>query len=74
MKDKYDPQVGEIWYFETTHKHFLFVSREKPKPSMSSYKWFYKLHCLETGEIDYTYHGNMNAHGEGWFRKVSSVC
>jgi hypothetical protein len=71
MKDKYNPEVGEIWWFETTQTHYLIVSKEKPKDSMLSYKWLYKTYCLETGQNNYIYHGNMNAHGEGWFKRIN---
>ncbi len=70
-RDDSDPQVGEVWWFETCKKHFLIVSKEKPPNTMRSYQWLYKLYCLETGKDDAIYKGNMNAHGRGWFRKVS---
>jgi hypothetical protein len=74
MKDKYNPKIGEIWWFETVKKHFLIVSKDAPSHDMLSYRWLYKTYCLETGEDNYIYHENMNAHGEGWFRRISPVC
>jgi len=70
-RDDSDPQVGELWWFGNCKKHFLIVSKEKPPDTMRSYQWLYKLYCLETGKDDAIYKGNMNAHGRGWFRKVS---
>jgi hypothetical protein len=70
-RDDSDPQVGELWWFAACKKHFLIVSKEKPSNAMRSYQWFYKLYCLETAKDDTIYKGNMNAHGKGWFRKVS---
>jgi len=71
MPDKYNPEVGEIWWFGTNRKHYFFYSKEEAPKEYSSYKWRYKIYCVETGDYETLLHGNMNAYGEGWFRKVS---
>jgi hypothetical protein len=67
----YDPQVGEIWWFGPSKKHYLFLDREQVSNDMRSYKWRYSILCLENGRLGYELYGTMNAHGEGWFRKVA---
>ena len=67
----YDPQIGEIWYFGNTKKHYLIVDRKECEAHYASYKWRYELLCLENGSREYTMYGTMNAYGEGWYRKVS---
>lgn len=70
-KIKYNPEVNEIWWFGPDKKHYLILSKEVDPNAFGNYKWIYKIYCLETGYRSTIHHGNMNAHGEGWFRKVS---
>jgi len=67
----YDPQAGEIWWFAAVKKHFLFLTRDEPESDYSSYKWKYSLLCLENGKPEVIMYGTMNAHGEGWFKRVA---
>jgi len=70
MADKYNPEVGEIWWFGPHKKHYLFYAKENPSEEYKSYTFKYKVYCIETGAKEYIFHGNMNAHGEGWFKKI----
>lgn len=70
MKDKYNPEVGEIWYFATDKRHYCFESKKEPPENYSIYSWEYEIYCLETGRHEKILHGNMNSYGEGWFRKI----
>jgi len=71
MSKPYDPQVGDIWWFGTNKKHYLFLEKKECDPDYTSHRWRYELLCLETGQRDYTMYGTMNAHGDGWFKKVA---
>ena len=65
---KYEPEIGDIWWFGGSKKHYLIKTKI---PTGDSYKWRYDTLCLEDGTNDSVKHGFMNAHGDGWFRKVA---
>lgn len=67
----YNPQVGDIWWFCATKKHYLFLTREKPTGNYSIYKWQYLALCLEDGTLDTEFYGVINAYGPGWWKKVA---
>ena len=69
--DKYNPEVGEIWWSNTCKKHWFFLKKEEAVGDMKGYKWRYTMLRLEDGQEDSIYHGAMNAHGEGWFKRIS---
>ena len=70
MSDKFNPEEGEIWWFEPNKKHCLILAKEEPPASHRIYKWKYKYLQLEDGKYGDIYHGTMNSHGDGWFRKI----
>lgn len=67
----YDPQVGEIWWFGGSKKHYLFLDKKACEPEYSSYVWDYTVLCFETGTTDTIKYGTMNAYGEGWFKRLA---
>lgn len=70
-EDKYNPEIGDIWWFETIKKHCLILTKEIPPDTHRTYRWKYRFLQLETGRYDSILHGMMNVHGEGWFRKIA---
>jgi hypothetical protein len=64
-----EPEVGDIWLFEPTGRHYLILTTEKPPAQYNNYHWFMKTICLERDVTVDTIYGGTSS--DPYWRKVT---